>query len=59
MSIFFSIYFKSFKTILNKETEMKFLVKNTPHLKGVVNVPGNKSGTARGVIIGSLAGGVS
>lgn len=38
---------------------MKFLVNNTKRLNGVVNVPGNKSGTARGIILGSLASGVS
>lgn len=38
---------------------MKFLVNNTNKLNGVVNVPGNKSGTARGIIFSSLASGVS
>lgn len=36
---------------------MKFLVRNTPVLKGDVYVPGNKSGTARAIILGSLANG--
>lgn len=38
---------------------MKYLVNNTRQLNGIVNVPGNKSGTARGIILGSLAEGVS
>lgn len=38
---------------------MKFLVSNTPHLYGEVAIPGNKSGTARSIVLGSLADGVT
>ena len=38
---------------------MKFLVRNTPHLFGEVAIPGNKSGTARSIVLGSLADGVT
>lgn len=37
---------------------MKFIV-NKSTLSGVATIPGNKSGTARGIIFGSLADGVS
>ncbi len=36
---------------------MKFLVRNTQTLQGEVSVPGNKSGTARAIVLGSLAEG--
>lgn len=38
---------------------MKFLVKKTGILKGDVYVPGNKSGTARSIVLGSLASGTT
>ncbi|MBI9105694.1 MAG: 3-phosphoshikimate 1-carboxyvinyltransferase [Spirochaetales bacterium] len=38
---------------------MKFLVNKTNTLSGDVRVPGNKSGTARSIILGSLASGTS
>jgi 3-phosphoshikimate 1-carboxyvinyltransferase len=38
---------------------MKFLVKKTGTLKGDVFVPGNKSGTARSIVLGSLAQGTT
>lgn len=38
---------------------MKFLVNHTEKLSGTVRIPGNKSGTARGVILGALAEGES
>ena len=38
---------------------MKFLVNKTNTLQGDVRVPGNKSGTARSIILGSLANGIT
>ncbi len=38
---------------------MKFLVNKTNKLSGTISIPGNKSGTARALIIGALADGVS
>jgi len=38
---------------------MKFLVNNTKKLRGTIFIPGNKSGTARGLILGALADGIS
>jgi len=38
---------------------MKFLVNKTNSLHGDVMVPGNKSGTARSIILGSLASGIT
>ena len=36
---------------------MKFFVNPTRELSGTVRIPGNKSGTARGIILGALAEG--
>jgi 3-phosphoshikimate 1-carboxyvinyltransferase len=36
---------------------MKFLINNTPELSGAVTIPGNKSGTARGLLLGAIADG--
>ncbi len=38
---------------------MKYLVKKTDSLHGNVRIPGNKSGTARGIILGSLGNGTT
>ena len=38
---------------------MKFLVNKTDSMQGEVRVPGNKSGTARSIILGSLATGTT
>ena len=38
---------------------MKFLVNKTESMQGEVHVPGNKSGTARSIILGSLATGTT
>lgn len=38
---------------------MKFLVNKTERLSGTISIPGNKSGTARALIIGALADGDS
>lgn len=38
---------------------MKYLVNKTNSLKGIVQVPGNKSGTARSIILGSLGKGTT
>lgn len=38
---------------------MKFLVSKTEKLEGTISIPGNKSGTARALIIGALADGVT
>lgn len=38
---------------------MKFFVNPTRELSGTVRIPGNKSGTARGIILGALAEGES
>jgi 3-phosphoshikimate 1-carboxyvinyltransferase len=38
---------------------MKFLVNKTKSLQGNVMVPGNKSGTARSIILGSMATGIT
>ena len=38
---------------------MKFLVTPTRNLSGGLTIPGNKSGTARAVVIGSLAEGTT
>jgi 3-phosphoshikimate 1-carboxyvinyltransferase len=38
---------------------MKFLVNGTRRLEGEVGIPGNKSGTARSIVLGSLAKGVT
>lgn len=36
---------------------MKFLVNKTDKLQGTVTIPGNKSGTARGLLLGAIADG--
>ena len=38
---------------------MKFLVNNTPELKGSIMIPGNKSGTARALIFGAMGDGIT
>lgn len=38
---------------------MKFLVNKTEKLGGTISIPGNKSGTARALILGALADGVT
>ncbi|PIE04334.1 MAG: hypothetical protein CSA76_04785 [Spirochaetales bacterium] len=38
---------------------MKFLINQSSKLSGNVHVPGNKSGTARSIILGSLASGTT
>ena len=38
---------------------MKFLVNKTKRLAGTISIPGNKSGTARALILGALADGTS
>ncbi len=38
---------------------MKFLVNHTDKLSGTISIPGNKSGTARALILGALADGTS
>jgi 3-phosphoshikimate 1-carboxyvinyltransferase len=41
-----------------KESDMKFIVKRSS-LKGTIRIPGNKSATARAIVLGALAEGVS
>lgn len=38
---------------------MKFLVNKTEKLRGTISIPGNKSGTARALILGALADGTT